>query len=104
MKTIGLVAVLIFSASSAFASDFDLPSLKYDQRAPGSLPSAPAAGTKRQENLHFESSIDQGKQVKVAGMGRDGVVTPSSDVDFKLKILNAPKVDQGILKSPDAKR
>lgn len=38
MKLIGAAAFILVTASGIQASDFDFPSLRYNQRAPGSLP------------------------------------------------------------------
>jgi hypothetical protein len=104
MKAIGVVALVMVSAQWAFGSDFDLPSLKYDQRAPGSLPSAPASGKKLSDIPSFDLPAKLPVSVHNEQISRDGIVRPPTDTDYKLRILEAPKVDQGILKNSDSKR
>lgn len=63
MKTIGAAVFLVFSAHLVLASDSDFPALKYDQREPGSLPSAPASGR------NFVRPVLNGSEVEVSGLG-----------------------------------
>ena len=104
MKTIVVAVFLTFSAQAAFASDFDLPALKYDQRPPSSLPRAPEQGTKEFQFPSFDQSPNLQKQTRNTGIARDGVVRPSEGIDYKIRVVKAPRLDQGIIKNADAKR
>ena len=104
MKSIVVAVFLSFSVQAAFASDFDLPALKYDQRAPGSLPGSPAAGPKAPQFPSFDKSPNDQKQTRITGIARDGVVRPSEGIDCKIRVVKAPRLDQGIIKNADAKR
>ena len=115
MKAIGLAVFSILSAHWAFASDFEFPVLKYDQREPGSLPSTPAQGRKSVELSRPEASEVSKPHVASGTIGRDGIIVPASpfirssqelgviDPDYKLRVLEAPKVDQKMVIKPDAK-
>jgi hypothetical protein len=119
MKTIGVAALLILSAHWTLASNFDLPTLKYDQREPGSLPSVPASG-RSAIRTPWSDAAKTLKPRPVSGrIDRDGIIVPTTplrdlsgdsrnldliDRDFKLRIDQAPKVDQGMIAAPDAQR
>jgi len=118
MKTIGMVAFLILSAQLGLASDFTLPSLKYDQREPGTLPSTPASGRSSAE-VKWPDHPKTPKARPISGnIDRDGIIVPTTrlgsragdlsgidliDPNYKLRIDKAPKVDQGIVITPDAR-
>ena len=119
MKTIGMAALLMFSGHWAFASDFTLPSLKYDQREPGSLPSAPIGGPNVVQTPWTEIAMAKKPRPIAGRIDRDGFIFPTTplgnrggdarnvdliDRDFKLRIDAAPSVDQGIIAKPDAQR
>jgi hypothetical protein len=98
-----MTAFLILSAHWASASDFTLPELKYDQRAQGSLPSAPASGQKLDLSAFKLPAVSKQK-IQTKGITQDGLVSPPNGIDFKIRVVKGPTLDQGIIKIPDSKR
>jgi len=119
MKTIGAAALVILSAHWTLASNFKLPDLKYDLRNPGSLPGTPASGHLLLETPLLEVARSSKPRVLSGRIGRDGIIVPTTplgtytrdsqnfdliDRDFKLRIEQAPQMDQDMLVAPDAQR
>ena len=105
MKAVPVVFLLSLAASCC-ASQFELnvPELKYSDSKPGDLFRPPAMALQPGPKPELKGVKAYKTAVKPRMVLKDGIVLPSTAIDYKLKVEAAdPEIDQAMVHIPSEK-